>query len=455
MQFVVYQTYFHTFRKKWHRNFNMAEELLMLSNGSNPDPHINIVCDAVRGTQVNILRDQFFSGVHIIFLVNVVFWLLSIFLFSFIRKYAFCDEDKVISNSAPEVHYPKLFQWISTTYYLSEDHFYEKCGASAVQYLRFQKFIWEILFWITFFSMILVLPANLAGTMYEEAKSFGRTTIGNLSPESPLIWVHALAACCFIYIGFRLTKFFRRSTIANERENFNNHCDILLISDLPEFEQKSVSDYCKEIRSHIETAYQCQVFDVQFAFDYSDCIEHFEKITALHTGLELNELVTRCPDERTEFEAELETKKQTFLEKLEKMQRLPVAFVQLSKGKRVFEDFNHGLGSPAKSPFFQRLRVEHWNVEKSTDPDDIFWSGLAQRCSSLYWLRTVFINCALFIIMLFFTTPSIAVNNIEKLKWLGIDFNFTQIIDIPSFSWFSNFLPTLMLWTFAAIHFFP
>ena len=109
---------------------------------------------------------------------------------------------------------------------------------------------------------------------------------------------------------------------------------------------------------------------------------------------------------------------------------------------------------PAKSPFFQRLRVEHWNVEKSTDPDDIFWSGLAQRCSSLYWLRTVFINCALFIIMLFFTTPSIAVNNIEKLKWLGIDFNFTQIIDIPSFSWFSNFLPTLMLWTFAAIYFF-
>jgi len=453
----------------------------------------NVECDKIRGNSSNPFSDTPYSGVHVILAINVVIWLLCVFFFALIRRYAFDDEKKLLeagrtksedydengenngrvtrsvsgvsldlgsrelgstadyssTNDLIQVHRDRhIFSFITRTIHLNDTQFQQKCGASAVQYLRFQRFVWYLLFLVTLLSCILILPANLYGTIATDKTSFKRTTIGNLTANSALIWIHTVAAVVFVAIGRQLMKTFRKSTLdAASTSGHTDTSDVLLFSDIPLSEETVTSTYAQEIRKHLEIAYHgCQVEQVQFAFDYEQAIEVHDKITEFEMALK----IANSNSEITDFQEGLNREKVKFKESLEDCRRLPVAFVKLTQANRIYRDFNHGLGTPAKSPMYNRLKAEQWTVERCPINDDIFWTGLAKRCGSYYWVRTIAINCTLFIILLFFTTPTIALNNVDRFNWIA-KLNATVTPVFPQFSLFTNFLPTLMMWTFSAL----
>lgn len=70
---------------------------------------------------------------------------------------------------------------------------------------------------------------------------------------------------------------------------------------------------------------------------------------------------------------------------------------------------------PKASSLSRELRSNSWSAKFAPLPNNIKWENVAKIGAS-WWLRCIFINLILVILMVFFTTPSIL---IEKLSQLG------------------------------------
>lgn len=112
--------------------------------------------------------------------------------------------------------------WLSSLFRLTE--IFEKKGPDAYQYLLFQQYIIVLLLVLSIVCILILLPINIQGNngdwawlfgecslesnkwcLLTEGKAFARTTLSNLSNDSPLYWVHAISATCtvmmVIYFG--------------------------------------------------------------------------------------------------------------------------------------------------------------------------------------------------------------------------------------------------------------
>lgn len=64
------------------------------------------------------------------------------------------------------------------------------------------------------------------------------------------------------------------------------------------------------------------------------------------------------------------------------------------------------------------LNADMWNVKYATSPSNIIWENVAKYGIS-WWLRVIIINIVLFIVMIFFTTPSILIDQLFSLGSLS------------------------------------
>uniref|UniRef100_S4RZZ4 CSC1/OSCA1-like cytosolic domain-containing protein n=1 Tax=Petromyzon marinus TaxID=7757 RepID=S4RZZ4_PETMA len=101
------------------------------------------------------------------------------------------------------------------------------------------------------------------------------------------------------------------------------------------------------------------------------------------------------------------------------------------------------LGSPKTSSFGDMLRSKHWGVKYAPDPNSIIWENLTVQGFS-WWVKVIVLNTFLFILLFFFSTPSIVVNTIDK-------FNVTKPVESLNSPIITQFLPTLLLWTFSSL----
>ena len=91
------------------------------------------------------------------------------------------------------------------------------------------------------------------------------------------------------------------------------------------------------------------------------------------------------------------------------------------------------------------LEPQRWRVRVSPPPDDIYWENLGEL-HSLFFLKTLFINILVFIILFFFTSPTYIISQLElilNLKSITSKLHLSEKIN--------DFLPTLMLWTLSAL----
>jgi hypothetical protein len=73
--------------------------------------------------------------------------------------------------------------------------------------------------------------------------------------------------------------------------------------------------------------------------------------------------------------------------------------------------------APVDSEISETLNSDNWNVKYAPSPKNIKWENIS-KFGAIWWFRVVLINIVLFIIMIFFTTPSILIEKI--MPWASI-----------------------------------
>ncbi|TTD32925.1 CSC1-like protein 2 [Bagarius yarrelli] len=80
---------------------------------------------------------------------------------------------------------------------------------------------------------------------------------------------------------------------------------------------------------------------------------------------------------------------------------------------------------PRSSPFSESLHVYNWSVTYAPDPQNVRWEHLSLGGVS-WWIRCLIINCILFLLLFFLTTPAIIISTMDK-------FNVTKPVEYLNF----------------------
>ncbi|KAK3087398.1 hypothetical protein FSP39_005417 [Pinctada imbricata] len=341
----------------------------------------------------------------------------------------------------------------------------QKSGKDAIQYLSFQRYLIIYTVIITVLSIAIIVPVNFSGNNIGNATDFGHTTIGNLDPETPLLWIHSILAVFFLILLIALMRHFRLNLEFQEDEQVSR---TLMITNIP-------TKYCykNSIVQHFQEAYsgEVTVTDVQFAYNISKLVALDQKRKVAeearnNSELEYDRTGVRpmmrpmfcgqccCCCGVKEVDAmehyahlEQELTQQCEQEKVTAYQDpLGIAFVTFQNdvmAGRVRMDFRascKGVNNPQNSSI--DLDVTDWEVKYAPSPENIYWENLSK--SPWKWrFQAVIINLFVIILLFFFTTPLIVLNNLNEINYLKpIEEHSPFLVD---------FLPTLLLWTFTAL----
>ena len=367
-----------------------------------------------------------------------------------------------------------------------------KVGPDAVQYLRFQKYVMIYIFFTCMVSCFIILPLNIHGSQIGNGTDFGGTTLANLNPnndqDSLFLWIHVLIAflmfpaAIFLMrrfsIGLKMTDTNLKITRTVAIENIpRKMCEIDLI------------------KGHFAEAYpDFPIYDVQVVYNVTKLIDLSQQLENVHDSLKF------CKRFKEQHKVQLEMypktgarcckcfcfpcvnkvtcleffrEEQLRLERLIEKEKVEARKENLGMAFITFENINHArhiLRDHKNSILnFKRrckeskyaMRPHKWRVWYAPAPCDIIWENMSNRRWTT--VKKIIANVFIFIIAFFLSTPQIVVNQLEPilnaLKNLTDsddyhpDQNGTSPIDhirqLPV--WLTDFLPTLMLWTFTAL----
>ncbi|KAM4598826.1 CSC1-like protein 2 isoform 2-T3 [Fundulus diaphanus] len=446
-----------------------------------------------------VLQGLPFGGVPTVLALDFMCFLLLLVVFSVLRKRAWdygrlalvTDADSVSSAVPSETNerYARLASvsssvdidqrdtgfcnWLTAVFRIKEDEIREKCGEDAVHYLSFQRHIIGLLVVVGVLSVGIILPVNFSGNLLENKPyDFGRTTIGNLNSEDPLLWLHTTFALLYLL----LTVYsMRRHTSKMRYKEDDLVKRTLFVNGISKYAEE------KELKQHFEQAYEnCVVLEARICYDVA-------KLMSLHTERQKAErskkffldlqakdqdktminpkpcghlcccIIKGCEEEEavryyTKLEAQLKDEYRKEKEKINK-KPLGMAFVTFQNEATtatILKDFNackcqgcHCRRNIQSSPFSSRLHTENWTVTYAPHPQNVYWEHLSVG-GGAWWARCFIINCILFLLLFFLTTPAIIITTMDK-------FNVTKPVEYLNNPIVTQFFPTLLLWSFSAL----
>uniref|UniRef100_A0A673H9U6 Transmembrane protein 63B n=1 Tax=Sinocyclocheilus rhinocerous TaxID=307959 RepID=A0A673H9U6_9TELE len=351
-----------------------------------------------------VLQGLPFGGVPTVLALDFMCFLVLLFVFSILRKVAWdygrlalvTDADSLVPRRDEEIR--------------------EKCGEDAVHYLSFQRHIIGLLVVVGVLSVGIVLPVNFSGNLLENnAYSFGRTTIANLNSGNNLLWLHTSFA--FMYLLLTVYSMRRHTSKMHYKE------DDLVPCEPHQFRGTEVSGGLRLLMfADAVVPYICVVLQEEAVSYY------------------------------TKLEAKL---KEEYRKEKEKVNTKPLgmAFVTFQNEAMtaiILKDFNacqcQGCNcrqEPRSSQFSDSLHVSNWSVIYAPDPQNVRWENLSLGGVS-WWLRCFIINCILFLLLFFLTTPAIIISTMDK-------FTVTKPVEYLNNPIITQFFPTLLLWAFSAL----
>eukprot|EP00092_Neocalanus_flemingeri_P009447 GFUD01010165.1.p1 GENE.GFUD01010165.1~~GFUD01010165.1.p1 ORF type:complete len:846 (+),score=190.82 GFUD01010165.1:77-2614(+) len=368
-------------------------------------------------------------------------------------------------------------------------------GSDAVQYLRFQKYIIIYIFLTTVVSLGVILPLNFQGTQLGNATDFGHTTLANLNPnddkDSIILWIHVAIA----FLMFPAAIFLmRRFSIGLKMTDTNLKITrTVAIENIPE---KNCN--IEDIKQHFSEAYpEFRIFDIQVVYNVSKLIE---------LSLNLENVVDSkkfCKKYKTRHDLELEmipvggarcckcfclpcvnkvscieyfTEEEVKLRELIEKEGIEARKVPLGMAFVTFENINHArhvlrdhknsiLNFKKTAPESKLDMNPHkWRVWYAPLPNDIIWENLSNKRN---WtlVKKIIANLFIFLVAFFLTTPQFVVHQLDPIlnALKNLTFNplpspsegnatdplLEPFRDLPA--WMTDFLPTLMIWTFTAL----
>ncbi|CAD7014866.1 unnamed protein product [Ceratitis capitata] len=336
-----------------------------------------------------------------------------------------------------------FFAWIIITWKLQKEQILMHTGPDAVHYLSFQKHLMTVMAIVTLVSLIIILPVNLFSGPSEgrsDLNAFGHTTMENVPYESPWQWVHVIVTIIYAPL---IVLIMRRSSGRNAFKTASTRT--IMISNI------SASDRNKTvIRHYIQELFpDVNIEDVQIAYNISKLTvrsAEYEKILDARLyceyhrdrdTLQVQPNLCSCAKENAFAYYQREERKLSGdvarLRASALNEPLGIAFITVStvhEAQNIVSHFTPGT-------------YRKWNLEFAPSPDDLFWENLNVSKSNWYFKWGV-VNFILFLALFFLTTPAIVLNFLNT--YALAKGNIYQISPVVS-----EFLPTLLLWTLAAL----
>uniref|UniRef100_A0A8C4EH95 Transmembrane protein 63B n=1 Tax=Dicentrarchus labrax TaxID=13489 RepID=A0A8C4EH95_DICLA len=402
-----------------------------------------------------VLQGLPFGGVPTVLALDFMCFLVLLFVFSILRKVAWDYGRLALVTDADR-----------------DEEIREKCGEDAVHYLSFQRHIIGLLVVVGVLSVGIVLPVNFSGDLLENnAYSFGRTTIANL--KTNLLWLHTSFA--FMYLLLTVYSMRRHTSKMHYKEDDLVKRTLFI---------NGISKYAEE-RSEcvllLRQAYEnCTVLEARICYNVAKLMslnaerKKTERSKKFFTDLMAKEhvptminpkpcghlcccAITGCEEEEAvSYYTKTESKlKEEYRKEKEKVHTKPlgmafVTFQNESMTAIILKDFNacqvqgcRCRQEPQSSQFSEVLHVYNWSVSYAPDPQNVRWEHLSLGGIS-WWIRCFIINCILFLLLFFLTTPAIIISTMDK-------FNVTKPVEYLNNPIVTQFFPTLLLWAFSAL----
>ncbi|XP_053731227.1 CSC1-like protein 2 isoform X1 [Synchiropus splendidus] len=457
-----------------------------------------------------VLQGLPFGGVPTVLALDFVFFLVLLAFFSFLRKkawdygrlalvtdnerrvdqrYSRLDDREYASPSEAPERYERLTSlcssvdidprdtgacsWLTAVFRIKDEELRDKCGDDAVHYQSFQRHIAGVIGVVGILSVGIVLPINFSGDLLENnAFSFGRATIANLSSENPLLWLHTIFA--FLYLLLTVYSMRRHTSKMRYKED-----DLvkrtLFVTGISKLALES------DIKEHFEQAYEnCTVVEARICYDVAKLMsldserkkaerskKFFLNVQAKeHVAPMINPkpcghlcccIIKGCEQEdAVSYYTKLECKlREEYRKEREKVNGKPLgmAFVTFQNEAitaTILKDFNackchgwHCHQEPKSSQYSAELLTPNWTVSYAPDPQNVHWNHLSVG-GLVWWVRCLIINIVLFILLFFLTTPAIIISTMDK-------FNVTKPVEYLNNPVITQFFPTLLLWAFSAL----
>ncbi|XP_078315028.1 mechanosensitive cation channel TMEM63B-like isoform X4 [Crassostrea virginica] len=481
-----------------------------------PGSPVELSCDTfmVKNQTKYDFTNGEYGGVPFNLIINSVGWVLLILLFTILRKVAW-DYGRIALVSRAEEKWTSLFygdhdddknrrqgsvesldthlhkqdsnicSWIPAFFRVKDQDILKKSGQDAIQYLTFQRYLIIYTTIVMLLVVVIVIPVNFSGNnsmcslVYFSGNNignktdFGHTTIGNLDPDSQLLWVHAVLAVAFLILLVGLMRHFHRNLEFEEDEQVTR---TLMISGIP-------TDKCfkNQISQHFEEAYpEASVVDVQFAYNIADLVKLDKERRVAEEALLVSKIeydktgirptmtpitcgrccccCTSCGCQEVDAIEHYESVAIKYREKCEKekvtayQSPAGIAFVTFhtdimaARVRSDFEDSCKGTSNPQNSSLSENLNIWAWTVHYAPSPENIYWENLSKN-KWKWWIMAIVVNLFLVVILFFFTTPLIIINSLNELEYLKpLQEHISNLSPL-----LVQFLPTLLLWTFSAL----
>ncbi|XP_070577636.1 calcium permeable stress-gated cation channel 1-like isoform X2 [Ptychodera flava] len=358
--------------------------------------------------------------------------------------------------------------WIPSIFKIKDEHIRAKSGVDAVQYISFQRYILLLLVVLCVLSLCVILPVNFSGSQEGGPQNFGRTTVSNLPTDSPLLWVHTVFSVLYLVIVLAFMRHF--TTHLQHREEHDIVTRTLFVVGVP-LERTDPA----LVKQHFQEAYpDVIVTEIQFAYDITKLMKLNKKKQNAHQNrlhcMEMHQKTGIRPTLRAgtcgqvsccdgcggpkvdaiEYYAELEAK---YTEEVMEERRiayssnLGMAFVTVHNEKiaaKIVQDYKTLKTTPPTiSSVSTQLNSTRWKLDYAPAPDNIKWENLSVSPAQ-WWLRIVIINLVLCVFLFFITTPAVILAGLD-------DINYQKAFENLHSPFVSQFLPTLLLWTFSAL----
>jgi len=371
-----------------------------------------------------------------------------------------------------------FWSWLVKVFTLTDSQLKALAGADAQQYLRFQRYIIGYLMITTTLSIGVILPLNFQGDLQGNSTEFGHTTLSNLDPESPFLWVHITIAFLLFPVAIYMMRKFSKDL--KFRDPGLELTRTLCVENIPEH-------MCQDIilRRHFHEAYPSfKINDVKVAFDVSELTDVNDQLLTVKatydyavrhkekTGEDLRmypHCASRCcccvyapcsarvtvvdfyHQKLVELEAKVEKRREISLNS--PLGMAFVTFQSVNDAKQVYEDHEKNVLRMCReqrplSSLSTSMKTENWKIWFAPPPKDIYWENLSDRRNWLF-LKMVVSNVVLFVVTFFLTTPEYALTQFDTI--LISMFGPSADISALGGSWFKDFVPTVMLWSFTAM----
>lgn len=335
--------------------------------------------------------------------------------------------------------------WFPTVFTVNKQRLFSRCGPDASHYLSFQRHLLVLSSIITAISVCVILPINFKGSLQGNIYTFGHTTVSNLEPNSLWLWVHVITSFCFvpltILIMRRCSSRIPIATLLSSRTVMVTHIST---------NHRNVED----IRNYFAVRYpDLEIKDVQLAYKIKEVAKLEEERECAHEAksfcimnnqhdmkVQPYGCVICCPWKTKNaleyYSGEEERLQNLVIEKRREAMGQPLGIAFLSFTTEEAAQY-------VVQSFVPGTRF-HWAVTKAPAPRDILWENL-QISSRNWYSKAILINCFLFVVLFFLTTPAIVVTLLNTLTSSQEDI-IRKVSPL-----LSEFLPTLLLLTMSAL----